>query len=158
MPGPLSSDDVLSLDLLAIPTRGLPWWQQAWRALGRRHYRVAANRMIGTELRVLLPEGQVSDGLSLPRIARFALDPMGISVLAAFAHDHALEHGYVLLPNRQRLIVRTRHDADRLFRTLCREINDMPAHATLLYVAVRAWALLSGRDRAPLTPVSRRRP
>ena len=86
----------------------------------------------------LIPGGHVGDGLSIPKLLRWLLDPYGVALLPSVVHDFELRYR-VRLDVYGNVIRRklTRKECDERFAYLCNVINDMPDYAAVLYVAVR---------------------
>lgn|GEM_PF-4567217 len=152
---------LLAVEFLPIPTKGLPWYRQWWNVFTHsRRFVIPADKIIHDQL---IPSGHVGDGLSIPKLLRWLLDPYGVALLPSVVHDFELRyrvrldiHGNVVKENL------TRKECDERFAYLCNVINDMPGYAAVLYVAVRlgswwAWWKYRRSDKRGLNDWARLR-
>ena len=130
------TEPLLSVDFLPIPTVGLPRWQQ-WRNVFfyARKFVIPEDKIIHDQL---IPGGHVGDGLSVPKLLRWILDPFCVALLPSVVHDFEMRYR-VRLDQNGTVIAKglTRKQCDARFAYLCEVINGMPDYAAVLYVAVR---------------------
>ena len=131
----------IKVEFLPIKTVGLPFFKKLHAVfLAPRYIRVLEDyvfRLPGGD-EALIPSGFQSDGTSIPRFLRFAIEPFGVSLLPGLTHDFIYKYQTLLGPDKQPIMEDvTRWQGDNLFRRHNFQVNDMPLMATLMYLMLR---------------------
>jgi hypothetical protein len=136
-----------------IDTKGKGRLHQVWIWLTQsRTYRIMEDYVIyipWLDLEILIPEGFIYDGASVPRLFWPLLPPDGILLVPALPHDF----GYVydcLINYKDRTVV---HDGagrafwDKLFREMAVATNGMPVLSSVSYVGLATGSWIPWRRR-----------
>ena len=92
------------------------------------------------------PRGHIANGLSVPKLLRFLIDPFGVAFLASVIHDFEIRYR-VRLDAEGRVIKSnlSLSECDERFRHLCNVINDMPTYAAILHALLRLGSWVAWR-------------
>lgn len=114
--------------------------------LGRDYWRLARSFKFyvgdrADNLWVLIPEGFLSDGATVPRLLWWLVPPWGRHGHAAIIHDYLCE--YPVLHKDSVEVVINRKQVDKIFNEAMKisKVNRIIRH--VMYGAVRLWALVS---------------
>lgn len=89
---------------------------------------------------IVIPEGFILDGASVPKPLWFLLSPIGILLIPAIIHDYAYAYDYLWLANGEKYQEGAGQAFwDELFKRVSYEVNGMVVVDTLAYYALRAF-------------------
>ena len=120
------------LEPVPLPTRGKPWYKRGWIWLTKNpQWILVENYVFPGE--ILIPEGFIFDGASVPRPFWWFATPGGNLLVGALYHDY----GYRYNPGNKK-----RKFWDDKFRKINLEITDLHFLCRVSWLAVRiaAWA------------------
>ncbi len=96
--------DMPILEPIPIKTKGLPWWKaiMAWLTEPRRWVvREDWGFTLPDRTRILIPEGFIFDGASIPRLLWWLFSPVGILLIPALIHDYAYASNFLLVQGQR---------------------------------------------------------
>jgi hypothetical protein len=110
-----------------------------WRVMNTfRFYPDASDKKTYVEV----PEGFLSDGATVPRPFWWLLPPWGTYGQAAIVHDYLCETGKMVVADAE-FALRTRADAERIFKDSMLASGVPTWKKNVMYIAVRVFSKLS---------------
>ena len=134
-----------SITALPLNTEGLNWYQslKVWLTTSRQwelnedfEYYLPG---VGT---IIIPQGYIFDGASIPRIFRWFFSPVGILFIPSIVHDHGYEFKCVMVREEGTGAIVVwgefnRKHWDDLFRRMAIETNGMKIINQISWAALR---------------------
>ena len=112
---------------------------------------------------IILPEGFIFDGASIPRPFWFILSPVGLLLIPGLIHDYGYKYNQLWEKNKAGNIIPYKEDAgkkywDDLFKEIGKEVNGFSIIDTIAWLGVKlggyfAWKKHRKQNALPTKPV-----
>ena len=108
---------------IPIPTKDLPWYMALFNLLFyRRDFWLGEDfpYRLPTGEDIMIPEGFIFNGASIPRTFWAVLNPIGLLLIPGLLHDYAYRFQCLLAPDGSVAVeYKTRRKADGMFLEVC---------------------------------------